>query len=355
MGGDEHSSPVVDVDPWLESLPSVAPLWPADQSRADMVALPAVAPVAPASPWDLPPVAVFEDDGDAGGRRVPRRRLVAVGAVVLAGMALGWVLSPGGGPGLVGTRGSALAFGVAGEAAEHAAMSHIGATTVPPATAPASVPPTVPAAAAPPAGPPAASPISPAPPAVTTPLAAPPGGGGQRSRHGRPSSTPLVSQVPSDVAQIASELIAQIDVQAAGSVHVPDSANNIALLATWMANEGGLWANNPLNTDLGAGQYPHQISSGGQDTGTPIFPSMHLGVVSAAATLLGNPAYAQIVARLAQGSASCVSFATAVIHSPWAASHYGYDTSRFCSAAPSQAVVPRNHAGGGRHGHHRKG
>jgi hypothetical protein len=357
VGGDEHSSPVVDVDPWLESLPSAASLWPVDHGRMGGGVAPATAPLAPPpSPWDVPPEApVLDAEAAAGRRPAHRRRLAAAGVIVLAGMGLGWVLSPGGGPGLVGTRGSALAMGVAGEAAEHVAMSHLGATTVPPTTVPVvTVPPTISPTEALPVSPPPTV-LSPATPSVTTPLVAPPTTGRKHGHRGSSAAAPLVSQVPSTVVQIASELIAQLNIQGAGSVHVPNSANNVALLATWMANEGGLWANNPLNTDLGAGQYPHQFSSGGQDTGTPIYPSMHVGVVNAAATLLGNPAYAQIVARLSQGSAPCLSFANAVIHSPWAASHYGYDTSRFCSATPSQAVVPRNHPGGGHHGHHSKG
>lgn len=369
MGGDEHSSPGVDVDPWLESLPSTVPLWPA----GDDVAAAGTRPVAavaspspwtatiappPSSPWDVPAIAPVGDvaGGEDAGARRPwhHRRMVAAGAIVLAGMGLGWVLSPGGGSGLVGKRGAAMALGAAGEVAEHVAQSHAGATTVPVVTAPPLVPGTEAVASTVPT----TVPVSAAAPSVITPIVLP--ATGRHRGHHRASSQTLsastgaaLAQVPPDVAQIASDLIAQIDTQGAGRVHVPDSATNIVLLARWMANEGGLWANNPLNTDLHAGQYPHQFSSSGQDTGTPIYPSMHVGVVNAAATLLGNSAYAPILKSLESRFASCLSFATAVIHSPWAASHYEYDTSRFCSATPSQAVVPRNRPGRGRHGRRR--
>jgi len=108
------------------------------------------------------------------------------------------------------------------------------------------------------------------------------------------------------------------------------SAANVALIEVWMAHEGGLWANNPLNTSLGAARYPHQVASTGSDTGIPIYPNLRVGIEETATTLLGNRAYAGILVALERRSASCVAFAAAVIDSPWAASHYGRDTSRFC-------------------------
>jgi hypothetical protein len=97
-----------------------------------------------------------------------------------------------------------------------------------------------------------------------------------------------------------------------------------------MANEGGLWANNPLNTSLNSARYAQQIARGGQNTGIPIYPTMAVGIRETAKTLLGNHAYARILSVLRSGVAPCVAFAAAVIHSPWAASHYGHNPARFC-------------------------
>jgi hypothetical protein len=138
--------------------------------------------------------------------------------------------------------------------------------------------------------------------------------------------TPVWGVGSSEVAQIAARLISAVDRQSRAAI--PRTPDNLSFLERWMANEGGLWANNPLNTDLDAGRYPHQISTNGQDTGTPIFPSMAIGIEATATTLLRYPT---ILGVLHSGDASCMSFALAVIRSPWAASHYGNNPSRFCS------------------------
>jgi hypothetical protein len=109
------------------------------------------------------------------------------------------------------------------------------------------------------------------------------------------------------------------------------TADNIRLLGRWMANEGGLWANNPLNTSADAAAYPHQRTASGQDTGIPIFSSMPLGVQATVATLLSSGSYAHILRVLRSGSSSCLSFATAVVRSPWASGQYGHHPSGFCS------------------------
>ncbi|MGH9030038.1 MAG: hypothetical protein ACRDV4_10560 [Acidimicrobiales bacterium] len=114
-----------------------------------------------------------------------------------------------------------------------------------------------------------------------------------------------------------------------GSSRIPVTAENLDLLEHWMANEGGLWANNPLNTSLDASRYPHQFN-GSQDTGIPIYPSITVGEEDTARTLVDNGAYAHILAALRKGTASCTAFGTAVENSPWASSHYAYDPSRFC-------------------------
>ncbi|MGA2520022.1 MAG: hypothetical protein ABSG81_04295 [Acidimicrobiales bacterium] len=124
---------------------------------------------------------------------------------------------------------------------------------------------------------------------------------------------------------------------------MPSTADNITLLARWIANEGGLWADNPLNTSLDAGEYPHEHTSTGEDTGDPIFPTMSVGLAANATTLLTNPAYGRIVGLLRSGHPTCLSFARAVIRSPWASSHYEHDTARFCGGE-----VPAPH-GRGRH------
>jgi len=153
--------------------------------------------------------------------------------------------------------------------------------------------------------------------------------------------------VPFSVAVVASQLITAIDTQSGGQYAIRPTTGNVALLARWMANEGGLWADNPLNTTYQAGSYPHQFTSAGVDSGSPIYPSMNVGIRDTALTLLGGSSYRKILTELALGNASCTAFANAVIRSPWAASHYGYNAAAFCDAAPSGALRPGHR---GRHG-----
>ncbi|HYA67118.1 MAG TPA: hypothetical protein VED63_00150 [Acidimicrobiales bacterium] len=158
-----------------------------------------------------------------------------------------------------------------------------------------------------------------------------------------PHAAGATPPVTTTEAQVARELAAAVDAQSGGRVRVPATPDNITLLARWEANEGGLWANNPLNTSLDSGEYPHEIASSGQDTGDPIFPSMAVGVAATATTLLTNPAYDGILAVLRSGHGSCLSFARAVIQSPWASSHYEHSTARFCGGASSPAPVAHRH------------
>lgn len=153
-----------------------------------------------------------------------------------------------------------------------------------------------------------------------------------------PKGPPAFVPGPTTESQVAQDLIAAIDAQSKGAWAIAATADNLSLVESWMANEGGLWADNPLNTSLDAGRYPHQITTGGQDTGIPIFPGIALGVEATATTLLSNGAYAGILAVLGQGDAPCDAFARAVIDSPWAASHYGHDPARFCGS--SGGTVP---------------
>jgi hypothetical protein len=137
-------------------------------------------------------------------------------------------------------------------------------------------------------------------------------------------------------AQVAQSLISAIDRQSGGRYDIPASADNVTLLERWMANEGGLWADNPLNTSLDAASYPHQGK-----TGIPIYPSIAVGIQETAKTLLGNPVYAPILRALSSGTTSCETFAAAVIRSPWASSHYGYDPARFCGGSVTNLKVGR--------------
>jgi len=151
-----------------------------------------------------------------------------------------------------------------------------------------------------------------------------------------PATTPNapannVRQPSGSAAQVARAIISAIDQQSGGRHRIRATADNVGMIVRWLANEGGLWANNPLNTSLYSSQYPHQFN-GSQDTGIPIFPSMNVGVEATAKTLLENRAYARILSVLSSGTAPCRSFADAVISSPWAASHYGHDPARFCAA-----------------------
>jgi len=138
---------------------------------------------------------------------------------------------------------------------------------------------------------------------------------------------------------VALALIGAVDRLSHGSYDIAPTPANVALLEVWMAHEGGLWANNPLNTSLDASAYPDQFTTSGQDTGIPIYPDLSVGVTDTALTLLGNTAYARILKVLAGGSGSCIAFGAAVVESPWAASHYGYDAGSFCPSGRAQEVA----------------
>jgi hypothetical protein len=164
--------------------------------------------------------------------------------------------------------------------------------------------------------------------------------GGQASRHSvvavpvslvQPGSAVTPSVVaPSTEAQVAARLIATIDAQSGGRYTIRATADNVALLDTWMDNEGGLWADNPLNTSLDASRYPHQFTAAGQDTRIPIFPDIQMGIDATATTLLSSGAYSAILSTLSEGTATCEVFAVVVMASPWAASHYGGNAAHFC-------------------------
>ena len=160
---------------------------------------------------------------------------------------------------------------------------------------------------------------------------------------------------PTTEAQVAADIIGAVDARSGGRFAIVATPDNVALLETWMNNEGGLWADNPLNTSLDAARYPDQFTTAGADTGIPIFPDIQIGIDATANTLLSGLGYADILAVLSDGTATCGAFARAVIASPWAASHYGGDPARFCGASGASVTVPattacpsRPHRGGRR-------
>ena len=166
---------------------------------------------------------------------------------------------------------------------------------------------------------------------------------GSRARHAGAAMTGSSAQA----SRAAAQLIGAINLQSGLRGAIPDTADNIGLLGRWMANEGGLWADNPLNTSLDSGSYPHQFTASGQDTGIPIFPDLAAGLAATATTLLSNPSYSRILSVLRSGSASCIAFARVVIQSPWASGHYDHDPAGFCSGT----IVPvgrghQRHRGG---------
>jgi hypothetical protein len=135
---------------------------------------------------------------------------------------------------------------------------------------------------------------------------------------------------PTREPQVATDLIAAINARSNGGYSIRATPDNVSLLDTWMDNEGGLWADNPLNTSLDAARYPHQVTAAGQNTGIPVFPTIKIGIDATATTLLSNPAYVGILWVLSAGTASCETFARAVMATPWAASHYGGNPAHFC-------------------------
>jgi len=209
--------------------------------------------------------------------------------------------------------------------------------TVPPApasSAPAATVPPVVSTTAPPPGT-GAVPTTAVPSVAPRALVAPGAGHRHRGagRHAGRGATTSAEPSSAQADRVAAQVVAALNLQGRRSGRVPATGNNVALLARWIMNEGGLWADNPLNTSLDAGRYPHQFTSGGEDTGIPIFPTMAAGVRATASTLLSNSAYGRILRLLRTGTSPCLSFARAVIASPWASSHYGYDTSRFCAGS----------------------
>jgi hypothetical protein len=172
-----------------------------------------------------------------------------------------------------------------------------------------------------------------------------------RPRGARSAGGTLGPAYSAVAGQFAVGLIVALDTRADGAYRIAATPATTGLIESWMANEGGLWADNPLNTSLDARRYPHQFTSAGIDTGIPIYPSLRVGIDDTATTLLGNPAYGRILAVLNGRSATCVAFASAVIESPWAAGHYGHDRAAFCSATgvldvATTAPTARRHPGG---------
>ena len=208
----------------------------------------------------------------------------------------------------------------------------VATSLAPPTSSPA---PTTTAAVAP-----AARSVPVAPAVITTAPPATPRVPKQRS-----AQSAVAGRAPTQDGPVAAQLIGAINQQAKRQGPIPETADNVSLLGRWMANEGGLWADNPLNTSLGAASYPHQYTASGQDTGIPIFSNLSSGLAATATTLLSNPSYARILKVLRSGKASCLQFAKAVIQSPWASGHYDHNPAGFCEGR----IVPAHRGHKPRH------
>ncbi len=163
-------------------------------------------------------------------------------------------------------------------------------------------------------------------PSVPGTVLAPSSGSGRSG----PTATAVFFADPTTESQVATDLIAAIDARSAGRYSIRPTPDDLSLLESWMDNEGGLWADNPLNTSLDAARYPHQVTTSGQNTGIPVFPTIRIGIEATAATLLSNHDYVGILWVLSVGTASCETFARAVMATPWASSHYGGNPAHFC-------------------------
>lgn len=83
------------------------------------------------------------------------------------------------------------------------------------------------------------------------------------------------------------------------TIHAPITPANVASIEAWAHREGGGGANNPLNTTLVVGSNNPFNSVGVQN-----YPSMSVGVLGTARTLLGGN-YSDIVAALRSGNGLC--------------------------------------------------
>lgn len=83
------------------------------------------------------------------------------------------------------------------------------------------------------------------------------------------------------------------------TIHAPITAANVASIEAWARREGGGGSNNPLNTTLVVGSNNPFNSVGVQN-----YPSMSVGVLGTARTLLGGN-YSDIVAALRSGNGLC--------------------------------------------------
>lgn len=124
----------------------------------------------------------------------------------------------------------------------------------------------------------------------------------------------------------------------------PVTQSNINLMLTWMENENypANWAprNNPLNASLGTDS----------TDGTGGYQSLNESAYYTARMIFGQSNMSGIAAALGSGTATPAQFGQAVISSPWASSHYGYNLARFTHGAPGSspaatAAAAANQAG----------
>lgn len=108
---------------------------------------------------------------------------------------------------------------------------------------------------------------------------------------------------------------------------IKPTTNDVGNIVRWMQNEEPSYnwydRNNPLNASLGTAS----------EMGLGTYPSLTVAAAYTAQMLhQGN--MSGIYQALAQ-NADTTKFARAVIYSPWASSHYGYNPGRFTGASPT--------------------
>lgn len=122
----------------------------------------------------------------------------------------------------------------------------------------------------------------------------------------------------------------------------PTTQQNIDNMLVWMQNEEppSNWSdrNNPLNASLGTSAVD----------GTGSYPNLNTSAYYTAKMIFGQSNMISIANALATGTTDQGTFGEAVIQSPWASSHYGYNVGRFTGGAPSGSIpaAPGSNVGG---------
>jgi len=126
--------------------------------------------------------------------------------------------------------------------------------------------------------------------------------------------------------------------QLLSEIGAPASAGNVQFIYDWEVSEGGGGAYNPLNQGPVPGQ-PALTTTGSQfGGGAADFASWAAGLTGAA-DYLAMPAYAGVKSGLLANDPTAAR--SALIASPWAASHYGNGADFSDAAVPGgKAVLP---------------